>query len=159
MTNLLDQIKDQALTFPPGILRPGQSFESHIGHTVIKLSDINLTKAQTEVLEKGITFCPTPTHLPDLSKIWNDVREFQRKLELKRFFSEINTDESIYSQADIEDPITEKFKSKSKWKPPTMSATIDALITGIKSELLNFKCKKRKKNQTLQKHNIKVSWT
>ena len=75
MTNLsLEDIKIQASTFPPGILRPGQTFDSHIGHTVINLSDITLTEAQTKVLEKGLTFCPSPLHQPDLSKIWNDVR-------------------------------------------------------------------------------------
>ena len=79
----VDKIKDQPKNYPPGILRPGQSFKSHIGHTVINLSDVPLSNAQVQVLEKGLTFCLSPTHQPDLSKIWTDVIEFQRKLELE----------------------------------------------------------------------------
>ena len=87
----LENIKEQAKTFPPGILRPGQNFDSHIGHTVINLSNVTLTEPQVKVLEKGLTFCPTPHYTPDLSNIWSDIKEFQRKLELTRFFSEEST--------------------------------------------------------------------
>ena len=52
--NLIQTIKKEALNFTPGILRPGQSFDSHIGHTVINLSDLTLTKPQVKVLEKGL---------------------------------------------------------------------------------------------------------
>ena len=103
----VELIKDQAKTFPPGILRPGQSLDSQIGHTVINLSDITLSEAQTKVLEKGLTFCPSPRHEPDISKIWDDIKELQRKMELTRFFNEANSDDSItFSQNDNDDPIT-----------------------------------------------------
>ena len=46
MTSTLEKIKDQAREFSPGILRPGQSFQSHIGHTVINLSEFPLTEPQ-----------------------------------------------------------------------------------------------------------------
>ena len=109
-TATLESIKGQAKIFPPGILRPGQSVESHIGHTVINLSDITLSEQQTTELEKGLPFCPTPQYQPDLSKIWSDLREFQRKMELTRFFSEITTADSQISQTDKPDSRTEKFK-------------------------------------------------
>jgi hypothetical protein len=43
------RLKKLALEFPPGILRPGQTFDDHIGNTVVNLSDLVLTQTQVEV--------------------------------------------------------------------------------------------------------------
>ena len=65
-------------------------------------------------------------------------------MELRRFFSEINSDEPD-SQSDDPDPVLNRFKPKSSWRPPTRSASIDAFITGIKSDLLNLTHKRKRK--------------
>ena len=51
-----------------GILPQGKSMDDYLGHTVINLSDIDLTAAQVSALSKGLTFCPTPWE-PDMSDI------------------------------------------------------------------------------------------
>ena len=75
MNMILNQIKEEAKIAPPGILPKGKSMDSHIGHTVINLSDTTLTKAQISALEKGLAFCPTPGP-PNKSQIWTDFKEF-----------------------------------------------------------------------------------
>ena len=79
INNILNKIKEEAQTCPPGILPKGKSMDSVVGRTVIKLSDTTLTKAQISALEKGLTFCPTPGP-PNKSKIWMDFKEFHRRL-------------------------------------------------------------------------------
>ena len=149
MATILQQIKNDAKAFPPGILRPGQSFDSYIGHTVVNLSEISLTKPQISALEKGLTFCPSPRYDPDLSVIWRDIKEFQRKMELKKFFSENPSDSDDPNELD-NDPILKRFKHPSKWKPPIKTNTIESFITGIRSDLLRFK-PKRKHRYNLKK--------
>jgi hypothetical protein len=102
---------------PPGILRPGQIFDSHIGNTVINLSDKNLTEPQVLILRKGLTFCPTPNQ-PDLSEIWLDFKDFHRRIELQQFFIE----------NPIEDTNSDRspFIPKSKWRPPICNKTLEA---------------------------------
>ena len=55
------------------------------GHTVINLSDLNLSESQVSALEIGLTFCPTPGP-PNKAKIWMDFKEFHRSLCLKLHF-------------------------------------------------------------------------
>ena len=86
---ILDTIKEEAKLAPPGILPKGKSMDSYIGHTVVNLSDIQLTPDQYSALEKGLTFCPTPGP-PDKSKIWSDFKDFYRRLCLKYHFHKDN---------------------------------------------------------------------
>jgi hypothetical protein len=108
-----------ALEYPPGILRPGQTFDDHIGNTVINLSDLALTKAQTEVLSKGLTFCPTPGS-PDLSQIWLDFKDLHRRLELTQFFKDNE------STDNRQNDLGAKFVPKSTWRPPIPNKTLEA---------------------------------
>ena len=85
VTDLLAQIKQEALNSQPGILPPGRSMRNLIGHTVINISDTNLTKPQTEALQKGLTFCPSPGP-PNKSLIWTDFKDFHRRLILRHHF-------------------------------------------------------------------------
>jgi hypothetical protein len=39
---LIIKLKKLALDCSPGILRPGQDFNSHTGHTVINISDMKM---------------------------------------------------------------------------------------------------------------------
>ena len=54
-------LKREALNSRPGILPPGKSMQSLIGHTVVNISEVHLTKHQVEALETGLTFCPPRT--------------------------------------------------------------------------------------------------
>ena len=130
----LDLLKLEVKAAKPGILPPGNKFESYIGHTVINIFNIDLTEPQVKALEKGLTFCPTPGP-PDKAQIWLDIKEFHRRLELTHHFSNdtssipdcgidqsiINfmnhnandSDESDTSDSSTEDNIKKRFVPKS----------------------------------------------
>jgi hypothetical protein len=114
---------------PEGILPPGQTTSSQLGHSVVNLSNVELTKSQVEALEKGLTFCPTPGR-PQMHEIWGDLEEFFRRLRLKRYFDEIV----------LEDSNDEKsFRNKSTWTPPEgQDAALDIFIKTVKTEVLSL---------------------
>jgi hypothetical protein len=127
---------------PIGILKPGQNFDSHIGHSVVNLSDYTLSETQVSVLERGLTYCPTPDY-PDLSEIWIDFKEFHRRLELKQFFSTQNTvSDQNYNQ------FNDKFKLKSNWKTPIPNKTVEAYKNAFRNDLLNYTPKLNHSNIT-----------
>jgi hypothetical protein len=121
----IETIKQNAQDFAPGILKKEdyEKFKNLIGKTVINLSDFPISKNQELVLEKGLTFCPSPGR-PDYSEIWLDFKEFHRKLELK------------------------KFTPKSNWRPPIPNKTLEAFYRAVKNDLIqdNMRCKKLEKD-------------
>ena len=50
--DILGQIKEDSQNYPPGILPPGNTIDSLMGHTVINISDTPLDKPQIEALQK-----------------------------------------------------------------------------------------------------------
>jgi hypothetical protein len=127
----LQTIKQNALEFPPGILKKEDQskFENLVGKIVINLSDLDITKEQEKVLEKGLTFCPTPGR-PDYSEIWLDFKEFHRKLELKKFFKDNPTEEIP--------PIQRIFTPKSSWRPPVPNKTLETFYRAVKNDLIKI---------------------
>ena len=71
----LKKIQEQAHKASPGILPSNKSMQDYIGHTVINLSDTELTSDQLSALQKGLTFCPTPQSA-NKALIWSDFKEF-----------------------------------------------------------------------------------
>ena len=167
-THFLETLKSEAKSAQPGILPKNTRFESYIGHTVINLSNTDVTEHQIKALEKGLTFCPTPGP-PDKSQIWLDFKEFHRRLELMEFFgregkdNDLNATKSIIDfmnqnaeetsdSTDIEDnlnkEIHKKFKPKSGWRPYPPNRTLDIFQRSVKQEIL--KCRpKHKKHDNL----------
>jgi hypothetical protein len=94
---------------------------------VINLSDILITEAQEKVLEKGLSFCPSPGR-PDFSEIWLDIKEFHRKLEVKKFFQDNPTEETP--------SVKRKFSPKSSWRPPVPNKTLETYYRAIKNGLI-----------------------
>ena len=145
---ILDKIKEEAKLAPPGILPKGKSMDNYIGHTVINLSDVTLTTTQKQVLEKGLTFCPTPGP-PDKSKIWTDFKEFHRRLGLKYHFHKDNGhfDHLSTEEAELigflaanldegENPYKDlhsQFKNKSTWKPPNIHQSLDIFSRALQT--------------------------
>ena len=153
-----EQIELSAINDTSGILPKDTQFESYIGHNVINLSNVELTEHQLSALEKGLTFCPSPG-APDKSQIWEDFKEFNRRLELMQFFSpkdkdtKLNISQSIIAfmnenatstQNNVEDTqdepqyehIHQNFRNKSKWKPNPPSKTLDSFKRAFKMNLL-----------------------
>ena len=174
MANIKEQIELASMNAPPGILPTGIKFDSYIGQNIIKLSKVAFTEHQVTALEKGLTFCPTPG-TPDKSQIWDDFKEFHRKLELMQFFNPrtdatdteisqsiidfMNKNAKEYdndSSADSVDPYTklhQPFKNKSSWKPNPPNITLDTYKRAFKMNLL-----KSELRQTHQYNLTKVQW-
>ena len=164
LNEILNLIKEEAQTAPPGILPKGKTMDSLVGHTVINLSDITLTENQVSALEKGLTFCPTPGP-PNKAKIWTDFKEFHRRLCLKFHFYNDNqqfdhlTDQEIdlinFMAENLEEEtspyhkIHKNFVDKSTWKPNRVHQSLEIFQRSFKTGLLNSKVKKiRKPNLT-----------
>jgi hypothetical protein len=132
--------KTTILNVPEGILPPGQTTSSQLGHSVVNLSNVDLTKPQVEALEKGLTFCPTPG-LPQIQEIWGDLEEFFRRLRIKRFFDEIESQDNSEEKS---------FRNKSTWTPAEgQDAALDVFIKTVKTEVLSLKLDApRRKNLT-----------
>ena len=53
--------------------------------TVVNLSGNPLSEAETNLLLRGLSFCPTPRHL-NKPKILDGMESYFRRLRLKEFF-------------------------------------------------------------------------
>ena len=110
-----------------GILAPGSSASSQLGRSVVNLSSITLTQSQLEVLEKGLTFCPTPNHM-NIVQIWDDLEKFFRRLRLKKHFE---------GAPESEDPYKGKFRNPSMWSPAEgADVNLELYIKSIKMDTL-----------------------
>ena len=109
MNKSLSLIKEEAITFPKGMLTQStqNKFDQQIGHSVVNLTDTKFTQTELELLNKGLSFSPSPTK-HSLSTLWLDYKKFERSLILKQFFH--NSPEKPM------DPLY-KFKEKSTWRP------------------------------------------
>ena len=109
---------------------------SYLGKRVVNLSRFKLGRAHTSVLEKGITFCPTPRGA-DLAEIHQDVSEFYRRLKLKlHFYDEDDPSQNSFS-SDIP-PGLLKFKKKSTWCPRPNDHCLNAFIEKVNNDLASL---------------------
>ena len=131
-----EQLELAALNAQPGILPKDTKFESYIGHNVINLSNVHLTEHQIRALEKGLTFYPTP-NAPDKSQIWENFKEFHRRLELMQFFKPQDNHPDVNISQRIIDFMNENAKTECN----------ESIIESdpYKDIHKNFKKKKKKK--------------
>ena len=109
---------------------------SYLGKRVVNLSSCKLSKAHISVLEKGITFCPTPKGA-DLAEIHQDVSDFFRRLRLKvHFYDEENPSQESFI-SDIP-PGLVKFKKKSTWCPKPNDHSLNGFIEKVSNDLSTF---------------------
>ena len=158
-----DLLRLEAKNAQAGVLPPNTNFDSYVGHSVINISKVQLSTAQTRALEKGLTFCPTPG-APDKSQIWLDFKEFQRRLELTHHFfdnnpvnnNDLDIDQEIIDfmnenagtqeEETINKQINSQFKHKSNWRPNPPNKTLDNFQRAFKNDLLKQKIQKPKSN-------------
>ena len=76
---------------------------------VVNLSSRTLTEAESSLLSKGLSFCPTPAEV-DTYALKKDVLEFVRRIRLKEYF---------YKDEDVDGDFSEipAFRRKSAWCP------------------------------------------
>ena len=85
----------------------------------MNLSSLNLTPAQVELLDKGLTFIPVNNKIP-LQKINECMQRNIRNLKLRDFFRD---KEKHYDPTAFQN----KFKNRSDWIPPTKGLTSFAI--------------------------------
>ena len=83
----LQQIKQESISFPKGMLHPERTaqFVSQIGHIVINLTDLKFTDEDIDLLNMGLSFSPSPTK-HSVADMWLDYKRFERTLLLKHHF-------------------------------------------------------------------------
>lgn len=97
---------------------------------VVNLSSLKLSVAQSSLLSKGLSFCPTPGE-PDMGVLKEDLDRFHMGLRRKVFFatkrtvnvektdsSSSSSEDELFSQDDENPPFKQtEFKLKSTWNP------------------------------------------
>ena len=78
------------------------------------MSDIKLTLDQTEILSKGLNFCPTPG-LPNPGDMRTDLDQFHRRITLYNHFKD-NENDDIPTQDNL---FSDDEFAHSKCKPPS----------------------------------------
>ena len=131
---------------------------------VVNLSTRPLTETETNVLAKGLKFCPTPGE-PDLYNLQQDLREFFRRMRLKAFFYDDsptpptqNTITNYFSQSSENsgEINLKKFKPKSSWEPPLQyrDPVIETFCKAIQDEVSRFQPREpRYKNISIDEKN------
>ena len=123
----------------PNIRIPNNKVDQPKTH-VINLSNISLTPAELDILEKGLLFIPTPHNKPH--NIMPSVKRYQRNLRLDYIFH------------DTEDSEKHPFKPKSKYTPSSSgNATLEQYLSNTEKELnttLNHNLKPSTSNLTIE---------
>ena len=117
--------------------------------------EYTLTKSETNVLSKGLGFCPTPG-APDIGNIIQDLDAFKRKTRLNLFFSGSNEDpkeQNTQSRVPFEHKCL-KLKSTFNSVGPFQ---LETMFYSIEQDLHRMKYRQpRKKNLTKDEyHSIK----
>jgi hypothetical protein len=132
VNNIYDKPKDLVPLFDINNKAKPQSL---LGNRVVNLSDHHLTKSQISVLERGITFAPTPGPA-DFAEIRHDVSEFCRRLLLKvHFYDEDNPNDQSFKN-EIPRGLL-KFKPPSKWKPKVNDPVVNAFVNNVQQSIPN----------------------
>ena len=73
----LQQIKQESISFPKGMLHPERTaqFESQICHIVINLTDLKFTDEDIDLLNMGLSFSSSPTK-HSVADMWLDYKRF-----------------------------------------------------------------------------------
>ena len=94
-------------------------------NTVINLSGVPLSEAESSLLDKGLSFCPTPPHM-NTFQLQYDLTMFYRRLRLREYFYD---EESLVNDRDTQH---NPFRLRNKrWMPaknrePALEAYIQA---------------------------------
>ena len=94
--------------------------------SVINLSNVTLTNNETQLLAKGLTFCPKPG-LINWTEVSADFDEFARRMLITEFFHDHSTDNE-----------SNPFYPKNLWTAPTDR---DNALNAVKHDLLTAKPK------------------
>ena len=80
---------------------------------IVNLSDIRFTQSETDLLQKGLNFCPTPPPPPTIDNINKDIDAFARRLSLREYHTPENIDE-ITDNPSYQPTILEKLNHREQ---------------------------------------------
>ena len=100
------------------------NFISNRKSVTVNLSSIDLSDSDISVLDKGLTFVPTPKTLP-VKTIIQNKNNLIRNIKLKSFFR----DSSAIYDANVK-----RFREKSSWTPSSLQLPMDIVDTVAKIE-------------------------
>lgn len=100
---------------------------------VVNLSSRDLSEKDTAVLNKGLSFIPTPTANPFQTKI--ELFKFFRNMKLKYFFSKDKIHLPPTDQIDSNSAISQPFKTKSKFVPPIICPSIETFCKLVERDV------------------------
>lgn len=121
----------------------------------INLSDLQLTPADTNLLDKGLSFIPTYRFQP-ISRIYEVQNRLVRSLKLKDYFSKRN------EPADDFDYKTKTFTEPSTWTPAdhkigkTTLETVQKIISSTEEILQHYKTTENSVRLVNNKNNLSV---
>ena len=69
-----------------------RQIETILHRRIVNLSNLQLTQSETNLLRKGLNFCPTPPP-PRIEDINKDIDTFARRLTLREYHTPENIDE------------------------------------------------------------------
>lgn len=115
--------------------------ENILNRRTVNLSGIQLTQSETNLLRKGLNFCPTPLP-PGKYEISKDIDAFARRLTLKEYHTPENI-EDVIDGPGYQPSILQKLNQKERKvytgpsREPYLNTYIDKLRQEISDETLH----------------------
>ena len=109
--------------------------EDILKRRIVNLSDIQLTQSETDLLQKGLNFCPTPPP-PTIDNINKDVDAFARRLNLREYHTPENIDE-ITDNLSYQPTILEKLNHREQktYSRPSREPYLNTYIEKLRQEI------------------------
>ena len=125
----LETLQSLGDPFEHEVLCPGDRMTgSFVSDHVFNLSKKELSAKEISVLEKGLGFAPTPSHINE-ADLRRDLREFSRKMRCKwHFRNEVPQSKEEISQ----------FKVKSQWNPPKGHPALEAFLNKTEKDIFSL---------------------
>lgn len=117
---------------------------------IVNLSDIQLTQSETDLLQKGLNFCPTPPP-PTIDNINKDIDAFARRLSLREYHTPENIDE-ITDNPSYQPTILEKLNHREQktYCRPSREPYLNTYIEKLRQEITD----KTIHNRRFQRNNL-----
>lgn len=117
---------------------------------IVNLSNIQLTKSETDLLRKGLNFCPTPSP-PTIDSINKDIDAFARRLNLREYHTPENLDD-ITDNPGYQPTILEKlnYSEQRTYCSPSREPYLNIYIEKLRQDIID----RTADNRRFQRNNL-----
>ena len=124
--------------------------EEILKRRIVNVSDIQLTQSETDLLQEGLNFCPTPPP-PTIDNINKDIDAFARRLSLKEYHTPENIDE-ITDNPGYQPTILEKLNHREQktYCGPSREPYLNTYIKKLRQEITD----RTVHNRRFQRNNL-----